>query len=73
LLAVDALGRHVGIELEGMPSHGKAELLLFQDLEPAFELALADITPGTDHIGDDVDASGGCNRVHGKILSVDVV
>ena len=64
LLAVDALGRHLGIELEGVPGDREAELVLLQDVERALELALADVAPGTDGIGNDVDAS--CNRLHGK-------
>src|SRR5262249_45135072 len=66
LLAVDALGRHVGIELEGIPDHGETELLLVEDLQRLLEMALADVAPGTDRIGDDVDASDGSDRVHGK-------
>jgi hypothetical protein len=65
--AIDTFGRHLGIELEGTPGDGEALLvLLFQDIEGAFKLTLADITPGTNNIRDNVDASGGCNPVHGK-------
>ena len=55
--AVDALARHVGIELEGMPGDGEAQVLLLQEVERALELALADVAPRADHIGDDVDTA----------------
>ena len=66
LLTVDAFGWHLGIELEGMPGDGEAQLGLFQDVEGALEMALADVAPRTDDIGNDVDASGCGHRVHGK-------
>jgi len=66
--AVDALARHVGIELEGMPGDGEAQVLLLQEVERALELALADIAPGTDHVGDDVDAANRLCLIHGVVL-----
>ena len=43
---IDAFGRHLGIELEGMPGDSEALLVqFFQYIEGAFELPLADITP----------------------------
>ena len=73
LLPVDALGRHVGIELEGMPGDGEAELVLLEDVERALEMAFADVAPRADGIGDDVDASGGGDRVMAKVLFVDAL
>ena len=66
--AVDALARHVGIELEGMPGDGEAQVLLLQEVERALELALADVTPGADHVGDDVDTADRLGLVHGGFL-----
>ena len=66
--AVDALARHVGIELEGMPGDGEAQVLLLQEVERALELALADVAPRADHVGDDVDTADRLGLVHGGFL-----
>ena len=66
--AVDALARHVGIELEGMPGDGEMHALLGEDLERAFEMAFADVAPGADRVGDDVDAADRLCLVHGCFL-----
>ena len=68
--AVDALARHVGIELEGVPGDGEAQVLLLQDVERALEVALADVAPGADRVGDDVDAANRLCLVHGGFLSL---
>ena len=68
LVAVDALARHVGIELEGMPGDGEAQVLLVEEVERALELALADVAPGADRVGDDVDAADRLCLVHGCFL-----
>ena len=56
-----------------MPCEGvdraQYRLAKFGSLERSFEVALADVAPWADHIGNDVDAPRGCSRVHGKILS----
>ena len=67
--AVDALARHVGIELEGMPGDGEAQVLLLEEVERALEMALADVAPRADRIGDDVDAADRLGLVHGCFLS----
>jgi hypothetical protein len=66
--AVDALARHVGIELEGMPGNGEVQVLLVEDGERAFEMALADVAPWADRVGDDVDAADRLCLVHGCFL-----
>ena len=66
--AVDALARHVRIELEGMPGDGEAQVLPLQEIEGALELALADVAPRADHVGDDVDAANRLCLVHGGVL-----
>ena len=66
--AVDALAWHVGIELEGMPGDGEAKMLLLQEVECMLELALADVTPRADHVGDDVDAANRLGLIHGGFL-----
>src|SRR5689334_7171354 len=48
-----ALGRHVGIELERPPRDG--DIVAPAEIERALEAALADVAPGTDRVGDDVD------------------
>ena len=40
LLALDALGRHLGVELEGMPGDGDGAVLAGEQVEGALELAL---------------------------------
>ncbi len=68
--AVDALARHVGIELEGMPGDGEVQALLVEDGERALEMALADVAPWADRVGDDVDAADRLCLVHGCFLSL---
>lgn len=68
--AIDAFGRHVGVELEGMPHRGEAELLLRQERHRPFELAFADVAPGANGIGNDVDAACGRDGIHLTVLSV---
>ena len=57
--AVAALLRHVGIELERVPVHREAQPLLRQRRQRALQLALADIAPRADRVGDDVDPRPG--------------
>ena len=66
--ALDALARHVGIELEGMPGDGEVQALLVEEGERAFEMALADVAPWADRVGDDVDAADRLCLVHGCFL-----
>ena len=57
LLAVLALARHVGIELERMPDDLGLQVGLFG--QRSFEPLLADEAPRTNGVGNDVDAHGG--------------
>src|SRR5580704_10368807 len=50
-----ALGRHVGIELEGPPRHGYVGAAALG--QGALEAPLADVAPGTDRVGNDVDVN----------------
>jgi hypothetical protein len=57
--------RQVGIQLEGQPAHGWRCFIGIQFSElfqREFQLALADETPGSNHVGNDIDAEA---RVHG--------
>ena len=71
--ARDPFRREIGVELEGMPAQ--------RDLDGRFagaelgerllELAFADIAPGTDDVGDDIDREpGGGDRVHGETIAL---
>lgn len=42
-------------------------MLRSEEIERTFELALADVAPGADHVGDDVDAAGRLDLVHGFV------
>jgi hypothetical protein len=66
--AIDALARHIRIELEGMPGHREVQALLVEEGQRAFEVALADVAPWADHVGDDVDAADRLCLVHGCFL-----
>src|SRR5260370_2235871 len=68
LRAVDTFPRHVGVQLEGMPGDGEAQVLLLEEIVPALELSVADIAPGTDHVADDVDTANGLGLIHGGFL-----
>ena len=55
IVARHALGRHVGIELEGPPGHGHVGAAAQR--QGALEAPLADVAPRTDRVGDDVDVN----------------
>src|SRR5882672_6603306 len=55
VVARHALGRHVGIELEGSPGHGHVGAAAQR--QGALEAPLADVAPGTDRVGNDVDVN----------------
>jgi hypothetical protein len=64
--AVDALGGQVGIELVGVPAHGRQRLAgLGERRERGIEMALADVAPGADDVRDDVDDRQGRLGFHG--------
>src|SRR4029453_9757690 len=48
--ALDALARHVGVELEGMPGDGEVQALLGEDLKSALKMAFADVAPWEDAV-----------------------
>ena len=61
LLARDALPGQVRVELVGMPLHhrrGPIGMFLRIQHQGGFEPALADKTPGANHVGDDIDIQG---------------
>src|SRR5437867_11326286 len=53
----NTLHRQIRVELERMPADGGREIRLAgaQSRQRGFELALADVAPGADNVGDDVD------------------
>ena len=60
LLAGDALLRQIGVELERVPAdHHVGQLGGLGQGQRGFELAFADVAPGADHVGDDIDGEGG--------------
>ena len=73
--AGNSLRRQVGIELERMPAHRDFETRLASAKlgKGLRELALADVAPGTDDVGDDIDGEMGSaggrmhNAVYGKM------
>jgi hypothetical protein len=67
--------RYAGIELERVPMDGEVEAFLSQRRERAFEVALTDVAPGADRVGDDVDASadGGLRVDVNHVVHVDVL
>ena len=62
-----ALDGQIGVELEGMPADGGRETRLVgaQSRQRGFELALADVAPGADNVGDDVDQERRANQLGG--------
>ena len=61
--AVEAARRNAGIELEGMPAHD--DIVVGAFAQRGLEPALADVAPGTDDVGDDVDDDGSGGLVRG--------
>ena len=60
LLAGDALLRQIGVELERVPAdHHVGQVGSFRQGQSGFELAFADVAPGADHVGDDIDGESG--------------
>ena len=66
-LAVNALGGQVGIELKRVPANDHiGQVIGLGQGQRGFEFAFADVAPGADHVGHDVDGEGG--GVHGQIV-----
>src|ERR1700730_10280493 len=55
VVARHALDRHVGMELEGPPGHGHVGAAALG--QGTLEAPLADVAPGTDRVGNDVDVN----------------
>ena len=55
-LAVHAFLRHAGVQLEGAPADFEGRHR--PQLQRALQSALADITPGADHVGENIEAHG---------------